>query len=294
MAVLTGLMLRRTLLRGDSSPLILELPAYHRPSLARLYKETWIRVRYFISRAFFFITPVCMILGILNSVTIEGSIHFDSAAPHSLLSYIGQSLTPLFSPMGIHADNWPATVGLLTGTIAKEVVVGSMNTLYANMGNIAESVPIQFDFFGAIQTALWSIPHNLAELGRMIVNPLASHVSVATDAVQPVYGIMYQHFDGQAGAYAYLLFILLYIPCVSTMAAIRQEAGRRLMWFSISWSLLIAYATAVSFYQLATIAEHPQQTLTYLGVIVTCITLTIMGLRLTTFPIRGAHVTANP
>ena len=114
--------------------------------------------------------------------------------------------------MGISQDNWPATVGLLTGTLAKEVVVGTLNGLYAHIGD--------------------------------------THA----------YGVMAQQFDGKIGAFAYLLFILLYIPCVSTIAVIRQEATRQLMWFSIIWSMSVAYLTATLFYQLATFHRHPLQT----------------------------------
>ena len=133
MAVLTGVLLRKTVLRGPTSPLILELPAYHRPSFRRLAKETARRLHYFITRAGRFIIPVCVILGGLNALTLHGGLSMNDASSPSILSWIGQSLTPIFAPMGLHPDNWPATVGLLTGTLAKEVVVGSLNTMYAQM-----------------------------------------------------------------------------------------------------------------------------------------------------------------
>ena len=257
MAVLTGFLLRKTLLRGPSSPLILELPAYHRPSLGRLMKETTMRLRYFITRAVKFIVPVSVLLGGVSTLTIHGE---------SILLLVGQWLTPIFSPMGLHQDNWPATVGLLTGTLAKEVVVGSLNTLYGQMGHLVSTASAHFDLWGSLKIALLSIPENLAQLGS---------TSPQNGLSQSVYGVMYQ-----AGAYAYLLFILLYIPCVSTMAAIRQEASRKLMWFSISWSLIIAYATATTFYQLATIALHPLDTIEYLIAVLIGIALTIISIRM--------------
>jgi ferrous iron transport protein B len=244
MAVLTGFLLRKTLLRGQTSPLILELPAYHKPSLRRLWKDTSLRLRYFILRAGKLIIPVCVILGGLNALTIHGGISTGAAHSESVLSLLGQWLTPIFSPLGLQQDNWPATVGLLSGMLAKEVVVGSLNTLYAQMAHLAHSTATSFDFWGSMQTAVWSIPQNLAKLGSAFMNPILANTPVS-DLSPSIYGVMYQHFDGQAGAYAYLLFILLYIPCVSTMAAIRQEASRRLMWFSIIWSFIVAYAVAV-------------------------------------------------
>ena len=268
MAVLTGLLLRKTLLRGDASPLILELPAYHRPSLRRLIKETGLRLRYFIVRAGKFIIPVCVLLGGLNALMVPVHGH----EPQSVLALFGQMLTPFFAPMGIHQDNWPATVGLLMGALAKEVVVGSLNSLYAQMGNLADTSVVNVDFLGALKSAIASIGYNLSHLGDALSNPIIGSAP-DSELSQSIYGVMYQQFDGKAGAYAYLLFILLYVPCVSTMAAIRQEANRQLMWFSILWSLFVAYATAVSFYQIATYSAHFQQTIAWVLGFVLCIGL---------------------
>lgn len=209
MAVLTGFLLRKTLYKGASTPLILELPAYHRPSLYRLTKETAVRLRAFIVRAGRLIIPVCAVLGALNALSMNGHVLLPGDS-HSLLAWFGQLITPLFEPMGLTPERWPATVGLLTGMLAKEVVIGTLNSLHADI-------------------------HLL--------------------------------FDGPVGAYAYLLFVLLYIPCVSTMAVIRQEASRKIMWFSIGWSSLVAYSAAVLFYQCATIQMHPLQTVLWGGVI---------------------------
>ena len=292
MAVLTGFLLRKTMLRGQASPLILELPSYHKPTLRRLLKETSLRLRYFLIRAGKMIIPVCVILGGLNALTIHGGVSTADASSESVLSLLGQWLTPVFSPMGLHQDNWPATVGLLSGMLAKEVVVGSLNTLYVQMGHLAQSSVSGFDFFGSLAAAAWSIPQNLAGLGGALLNPI---VASAPDGAlsQSVYGIMYQHFDGKIGAYAYLLFILLYIPCVSTMAAIRQEASRKLMWFSIAWSFIVAYAAAVLFYQLATFALHPQQSVAWFLGVVLCVGLVVMAMRVVAVTSGGHHAAAN-
>ncbi|WP_133136618.1 Fe(2+) transporter permease subunit FeoB [Legionella rowbothamii] len=255
MAILTGFILRKSMLKGHSSPLILELPAYHKPSMRRLCKETAMRLRFFVLRAGKLIIPICVILGALNAITLGGGINAAEANSESLLSIMGQWLTPLFTPMGIHPDNWPATVGLLTGMLAKEVVVGTLNSLYAQAGHLGEIAAAHFDFWGGIEAALWSVPQNLSQLGSAFANPVLA--SAADNSVsQSVYGIMVQRFDGQIGAYAYLLFVLLYIPCVSTMAVIRQEANKKFMWISVTWSFIVAYLAAVGFYQGAKFIEH--------------------------------------
>jgi ferrous iron transport protein B len=112
MAILTGFLLRKTCLQGDAAPLILELPAYHRPGMKRLLRETSLRLRFFVWRAGKLIIPVCMVLGALNAITIDGGVSTGQANTQSLLSIAAQWLTPLFYPLGINADNWPATVGL--------------------------------------------------------------------------------------------------------------------------------------------------------------------------------------
>ncbi|STX39664.1 Fe(2+) transporter permease subunit FeoB [Legionella feeleii] len=292
MAVLTGFVLRQTTLGGKASPLILELPAYHKPSLKRLLRETSLRLRYFVIRAGRLIVPVCVVLGGLNALTIHGGISTGEASAQSVLSLLGQWLTPFFAPMGLQQDNWPATVGLLTGMLAKEVVVGSLNSLYAQLGHIGQASVSNFDFWASLQMAVWSIPQNLADLGHALLNPI---VASAPDGEmsQSVYGMMAQRFDGQAGAYAYLLFILLYIPCVSTMAVIRQEASRSLMWFSIIWSFIIAYTMAVLFYQFATFSVHPQQSIIWILLMLVCVGLAVGFLFYKKSASGEAHVASN-
>lgn len=293
MAVFTGFVLRKRLLPGQASPLILELPSYHKPSLKRLCKETITRLRHFIFRAGKLIIPVSVILGGLNALTMHGGVHAGAGSGDSVLSWLGQCLTPIFSPMGIHQDNWPATVGLLTGMLAKEVVVGSLNSLYTNMGDLTQNISTTFDFWGSLYLALASIPQNLSHLGEALFNPILASAP-SGEISKSMYGAMYQHFDGQVGAYAYLLFILLYIPCASTMAAIRQEASRNWMWFSIAWSSLMAYSAAVIFYQLATFMSHPIQSMAWLLTI--SIAVVIFAVFLFThrgLHTGGEHVTAN-
>lgn len=288
MAVATGWLLRKTVFRGAASPLIIELPVYHMPSLKRLFKETILRLRHFIIRAGKLIIPVCMLLGALNSLSLQSGLHMTNSSHESVIAWLGQLLTPLFSPMGIMADNWPATVGLLTGVFAKEVVVGSLNALYAQAGNLGDLPSATFSLWGSLQEALYSIPHNLIMLKNAFWNPLLASMPDNTLS-NTVYGVMYHQFDGKAGAYAYLLFILLYIPCVSTMAVIRQESTRRLMWFSITWSILMAYSAAVIFYQLATFGRHPYMALLWISTMLTLITLAVAGIWFVTRPTLEKH-----
>ena len=171
------------------------------------------------------IVPICVLIGALNAFNLDGTINVGDADSHSLLSFIGQALTPFFAPMGIHENNWPATVGLFTGVLAKEVVVGSLNTLYAQLAQIGHATANTFDFWGQLKLALTSIPENFVALKQAVFNPIWAKAPT-TELSQGVYGQMAARFDGQAGAFAYLLFVLLYFPCVSTMAAMLRKWGQ--------------------------------------------------------------------
>jgi ferrous iron transport protein B len=78
-------------------------------------------------------------------------------------------------------------------------------------------------------------------------------------------GLMQQLFSSPIAAFSYILFVLLYMPCVATLGAIYKEAGGSWAFFSATWNTLLAYAVAVSTYQLGTFAEHPQQSLLWTG-----------------------------
>ncbi|HEX4045153.1 MAG TPA: Fe(2+) transporter permease subunit FeoB, partial [Gammaproteobacteria bacterium] len=217
MAVLTGFILRKTVLKGEPAPLIMELPSYHLPRPSTLLLHAWQRLKGFVFRAGKLIVPICVLIGALNSLHIDGTFNSGEGDAQSLLSHLGQWVTPIFTPMGIYADNWPATVGLVTGILAKEVVVGTLNTLYAQMGQFANQGIESFNLWAGLQAAWQSIPDNFAALAQALTNPVLAKAPI-DQLDQGVYGLMYQRFDGQIGAFAYLLFVLLYFPCVSTTA----------------------------------------------------------------------------
>ena len=278
MAVLTGVLLRKTLLQGASAPLVMELPPYHLPQLRPLFLNAWQRLKGFVYRAGKLIVPICIVIGALNSLNLDGSMNSGEGDAHSVLSTVGQWLTPIFMPMGITSDNWPATVGLLTGVLAKEVVIGTLNTLYSQLGHMALSVDT-FSFWGGIREAFASIPANLSQIGHSLGNPVLAKAPIHTLS-QPVYGLMYQRFDGQIGAMAYLLFVLLYFPCISTTAVMIRELSRGWAWFSVVWTSLVAYGVAVGFYQLATCTRHPLASFLWLLGIASVFFIVGIGMRL--------------
>ncbi len=256
MAMLTGFLLRQTVLRGQPSPLVMELPLYHVPHFTTVLLHAWQRLRGFVFRAGKLIVPICVLIGALNAINIDGSLNSAEAGAQSLLSSIGRGLTPLFAPMGIQTNNWPATVGLVTGVLAKEVVIGTLNTLYTQMGHLTANGVTEFHLWSSLAAAWQSIPENLAQLSHAFRNPLLAQAPLH-DVNQAVYGVMTKQFDGAKGAFAYLLFVLLYFPCISTLAVMLRELHRGWSIFSACWMGGVAYGVAVFFYQAATFSRHP-------------------------------------
>jgi ferrous iron transport protein B len=278
MAVLTGFLLRQTLLKGQPAPLIMELPPYHWPHLKTLSIHAWQRLSGFVVRAGRLIVPICMVIGALNAFNLDGTLSTGDADTHSLLSLVGQWVTPVFSPMGVHADNWPATVGLVTGVLAKEVVIGTLNTLYAEIGHLSVASSHYVGVLAGLKAAVLSVPQNLHSLGQAVFNPVLAQAPVTT-LNQGVYGLMAERFDGKAGAFAYLLFVLLYFPCVSTMAAMLRELHRGWAVFSGFWMTGVAYATAVVFYQAATFFRHPFSSSVWIAAMLSAFLITVFALK---------------
>lgn len=276
-AVLSGLALRKTLLPGKPASLVMELPPYHMPRVGALSRHAWTRLTGFLFRAGKYIIPVCLLIGVLGSISVTGHLIENEGDQHSLLSEVGRKVTPVFAPMGVRQDNWPATVGLATGILAKEVVVGTLNSLY---NDVADSKPQQdaFEFFGGLKAAVMSVPQNLSHLGSALKNPILAN-EAPHDMSKTAYGVMYQRFDGKVGAFAYLLFVLLYFPCISTMAAIRREVSKKWAYFSVAWSTGLAYALAVICYQMLTVIQHPASSLIWSGSMLATLVAAVLVLR---------------
>jgi len=217
LAIGSGLLFRRTILKGEASTFVMELPPYHLPRAVALVYHTWERLKEFILRAGRVIMILVLVLSFLWSIGTDGSFG-NQTSEHSVLSALSRVVTPLFGPMGITPDNWPATLGLITGIFGKELVVGTLNTFYGANG----------------------------------ADPAASMLAA---------------FDGKAGAFAYLLFVLIYAPCVAAIAAIQRETGWKWMAFSVGYLTVLAWTLSTLFYQTATFAAHPAQSAVWIGAI---------------------------
>ena len=293
-AVLTGLIMRHTLFKGESMPFIMELPTYHLPTLRGVVTKTWGRLRSFLFNAGKVIVPMVLVLNFLNALGTDGSLGHENS-DKSVLSSIGKSLTPLFKPMGISDDNWPATVGIFTGILAKEAVVGTLDALYGEIGSVGSEVIDKppFSLGAALIGAYQTIPENLMKLTDNVLDPLGLNLEHVDDieAVQTAtYSAMQHSFDGKVGAFAYLLFILLYAPCVTATAAIFRETNLNWTVFVVLWTTGIAYMTAAMFYQAMTYSQHPDYSLVWISGLLLAFVSVLVGLWLLGRATRSVHV----
>ena len=267
-ALFTGFIIRGTLLKGEPAPFILEIPPYHLPQAKSLFIHTWQRLQGFVWRAGKIIVPVCLIVGGLNSVDWHVKV-YTRGSPHSILASISSTITPVFEPMGVKEQNWPATVGLITGTLAKEVVVGTLNTLYSQ-STVIENNDTPFDFWRGMKAAVSDTVESLKSLSSSsFSNPFRANEASA-EMTGTAMGQMVIAFGSVSAAFAYMLFVLLYVPCVSTIAVINREAGKSWAFLSTFWSFQIAYVAATISYQACTFTQHPlSSSLWIIGMILT-------------------------
>jgi len=267
-AVATGFLLKNTLLKGEPSHFIMELPQYNVPRPFTILKDTWTRLKLFVLKAGKIIVAVVLVLSLLNSVGRDGSLGNEDSE-NSVLAAIGQTINPVFEPMGIEKDNWPVSVSIFTGIFAKEVIVGTLNSLYTQMNMAApekgEEVEAaadeeeNFSIIAQLVEALGTIPENLSGLAESLLDPLGmgliSEGSVVLaeelELEKGMYGLIASKFpQGPLQVYPFLLFVLIYFPCVAAFGAIVQEAGMRAAVVIAVYLTLLGWITATLFYQL--------------------------------------------
>lgn len=278
-AIFTGFVLKHTLMRGETAPFVMELPVYHVPYLRSLLLQTWQRLKGFVIRAGRVIIIASIFIGGLNSFSFNGQ-PVDNIND-SALATVSRAITPVLHPLGVTNDNWQATVGLITGAMAKEVVVGTLNTLYT-----AEAIhdepfdPASFSLIDGFKTALDDTWQGLKETFSLdvLLNPIeASKGDGEMD--KGTMGTMSKKFTSDSAAYSYLIFVLLYVPCISVMGAIARETSRGWMLFSILWGLDVAYSLSTLFYQITHFSAHPTYSLICIAAVVVVNALVLLGLR---------------
>ena len=217
--LLIGVLLRHTMFRGlKPEPLMLALPAYQCPRALQLIRSILIRLWQFIRGASVIIISMIMALWLLQGIpmtaTAGGFAHVDDVHD-SAYGVLADTISPVFAPAGF--DDWHASAALVTGFVAKEVVIGSMSQSY----HADES--------------------DDANVQRNGEGTLGQKMRESFDRSS--------HGHGKAVAIAFLLFTLAYTPCLATVAEMRRQFGTKVAARSVCLSLLTAYALAVVAFQ---------------------------------------------
>ena len=217
--LLVGVLLRHTMFRGlEPEPLMLALPAYQCPRALQLARSVLLRLWGFIRGASVIIISMITALWLLQGIPVTanagGFAHVDDVHD-SAYGVLADAVAPVFAPAGF--DDWHASAALITGFVAKEVVVGSMSQSYhadepddatsqqAGEGTLGQKLRASFD--------------------------------------------QSSHGHGKAAAIAFLLFTLAYTPCLATVAEMRRQFGTKVAARSVLLSLTVAYVIAIIAFQ---------------------------------------------
>jgi ferrous iron transport protein B len=195
-ALILAKVFSKTLLKGETSIFVIELPPYRLPQGRALWRSTWDKGKGFVKKAGTFIFAGSVLIWLLAYAGPAGA---DVSMNDSYLAALGGIFAPLFAPIGF--GTWQASASLFTGFLAKEAIISTMNIIYF----VPDEASLQ--------------------------------------------GLMAVHYTPLA-AYSFMVFILLYVPCLATTATIFKETGsKRWTAFSIGYALFIAYLLSFAIYQ---------------------------------------------
>ncbi len=271
LAVATGFIMKRTLMPGAPSTFVMELPPYHLPTLSGVLLHTWHRLKGFIVRAGKIILLIVILIQAL--AVVDGVFAPERDSSDGLLARAGKWATPVFQPMGIEQDNWPATVGLLTGVFAKEAVAGSLDALYRTQ--VMQEETETFAFWGDLGAAFLEIPRGFSQLWGG-----GPDEGEAEEAGSGASEVMRQAFGSTSAVLAYLLFVLIYCPCLAVIGVIYQETNLKWAAGSVLYMTLLAWVIATLFYQASRLMVAPVSAGLWMTGCVVFLAVCIGGLRI--------------
>jgi ferrous iron transport protein B len=254
-AMVIGFLLKRSLLPvTDPMPAIMEMPPYRLPTFRSIWIHTWTRTRAFLREAGSIIFVTTIVVWLLMAIPIGGSGSFgDTDVDESAFSSVAGAIAPILEPAGF--GTWEATGSLMSGFVAKEVIVSTMAQVYG-----AEEVEVAED--PAIVDSLAEV---FTGLGAAVVDATKSipgivGIDLAGDGAEETSSSLsaairngFEESSGGHGALAalaFMVFILVYTPCMATVGAIRHEIGTRWMWFSVIGQTVLAWVMAVGVFQI--------------------------------------------
>ena len=194
-ALLIPLLFKNTLFKKDEEPFIIELPEYKVPQVKSVINQTLDKAKGFIKKAGTIIFAMSVLIWFLSNFSLTGMVE---EVNDSILASIGNFIAPIFAPLGF--GNWQSAVSLLSGLLAKESVLASMEVIFSGDLNV----------------------------------------------------ILPMHFTA-VSSYAFLVFILLYTPCISVIGTMKKEYGTKMTLFSVGYQLVLAWVVSFLVYNIGSL-----------------------------------------
>ena len=216
MAVLVSRVFSRWLVRGDDTPFVMELPPYRCPTMKATVRHTWEKGKQYLKKMGGIILVASVIVWALGYFPHNDSLSKQEQQEHSYIGSIGKAIEPAFRLQGF---DWKLDVGLIAGIGAKEIVASTMGVLYSGDETVADE----------------EANDNGAKYARL-------YQKMTADGITPLVAL------------SYLVFVLLYFPCIATIAAIKNESGSwRWALFAACYTTVLAWAASALVYQVGRI-----------------------------------------
>lgn len=248
MGVVTARLMRRFLFPVDETPFVMELPPYRLPTWKTTLSHMWDKCAQYLKKMGGMILIASIVVWFLSYYPRTEQSASQSVAHYenSYLGRLGKACEPIFRPLGL---NWKAGVALLSGVPAKEIVVSTIGVLYTDNGaNAAGEPPVPDNrIIGGVDagTSIYIIDENKRDAPAVELDEEPSETASLSERLRASGDFT------PASALAFLVFILLYFPCIATVAAIGAEAGWRWAAAAMTYNTLLAWGIAWVTYHLA-------------------------------------------
>ncbi len=226
MAVIMSKLFTSFVVKGEDTPFVMELPPYRFPTFKALTRHTWEKGRQYLKKMGGIILVASIIVWAMGYFPHHDHLTMQQQQEQSYIGRIGKTIEPVFAPQGF---NWKLDVGLIAGVGAKEIVASTMGVLYSNDDSFADDNSYN-DAGGKYE-----------KLHEQITADLAQMHDMSQEQVEPIATLT---------AYSFLLFVLLYFPCIATIAAIKGETGSwKWALFTAFYTTALAWLVSAAFYQ---------------------------------------------
>lgn len=226
LAVILSKLFTTFVVKGEDTPFVMELPPYRFPTAKALGRHTWEKGKQYLHKMGGIILVASVIVWALGYFPHNEELSSQQQQEQSYIGRIGKAVEPVFAPQGF---NWKLDVGLIAGVGAKEIVASTLGVLYSNDDSFADDDSYN-DEGGKYE-----------KLHQLITSDIATLHGITIKEAEPI---------ARLTAYSFLLFVLLYFPCVATIAAIKGETGSwKWALFTAVYTTALAWIVSAAFYQ---------------------------------------------